>query len=611
MKLKIGDCMAFSKGRKLLAAVMLVVLASFVVPVFAWHIERPAANLEFNVHEDSAGSYDEASVGLGVEIFEYKENNGMAPFNGRDGLMIRAIATANTRKGIIYGQTVFSGLYDWVEAVTETGITGDNSGAWFTLPFPVRFYGGPGYPYKSAEYNKVWVSSNGFLSFDTASTSADPAVIPNGASPNTLLAVCWSDLDPTGGSIRVYSDYSIFVVLWDNVLNKRNGVRQTFEVIIEDFQVPSGGRGQNRIRFLYESVTWSGDAIVGIEDQEGYKGTMPAPSWPQSGQGVMFYALKEAPEIKQITLNLQKSDTHAIVLIDQNYWSLQGHNVKLDDPLQTGSDFFESAAKGYGSLLVSSVLKYVLGVGTVGGLIISATLVTIPLAIDYVRSLSPLNIPLADIHDAYESDPLAYIKASADTISALGWPVDASVGSQVFWVFNDDNNLEHSLSITAEVKYYSYITNTEHTLSVATPVTLTVSPESEFRQVHIPVTISGSVGVDDTQDSLWYFLGGYNFWHKISLTPYSAGDMSLTLYDYDIYSGSTRFLAASDNPPGQAESITEGPFLGAYTYRLVKVTYKSGPNIPYNLHIYTEPYSGGGGGGGGGGGWPPPRECMW
>jgi hypothetical protein len=69
----------------------------------------------------------------------------------------------------------------------------------------------------------------------------------------------------------------MFVVLWDNVLNKRNGYRQTFEVIIEDFMVPSGGRGQNRIKFLYESVTWSSDAIVGIEDQEGEKGTMPSP----------------------------------------------------------------------------------------------------------------------------------------------------------------------------------------------------------------------------------------------------------------------------------------------------------------------------------------------
>lgn len=560
-----------------------------IVPAFAWETERPSAYFAINSREDNAGTNDEASVGLGVHVQEYKEN---WYDDWRDGVTLRVIATANTRKAITYGQTVFSGLIDWVEATALTGITGDNSGVWLTLPFPVRFYGGPGYPYESAEYRSVWVSSNGFLSFDSDSTSYDPKPIPDESMPNTLLAVYWSDLDPTGGSIKYYSDSTIFVVLWDNVLNKRNGYRQTFEVIIEDLMVPGGGRGQNRIKFLYESVTWSSDAIVGIEDQEGYKGTMPNP-FPQSGEGVMFTTLREAPEIKRITIKLQKSDSSAVIDIDTNTgpanMAPKGHNIVLLGEEPDPEGLLERAVTGYGSLLVSSVLKELLGVGFVGGLIIGGILVTIPLALDYARSLSPANVPPADIVDAYESDNLAYIRASADTASSWGWPVDASVGIQVYWVFNDHNTLDHSLTITAELEYYSYDSFNEVTL-VSNTVTLSFMHEVEPKSVSIPVNITGSLGVDDQED-IYTFTIYVSTDPPIHVTMNPAPDADFDLEVLD----SNGVVVGSSKNRGVGLTETIDYFVSETSTWYVKVLYYPGSNNGlYSLQI-TDPAGGGGG----------------
>ena len=69
----------------------------------AYKIDRPSRTIEgIEERDENLTATDEAAVGIGVEIHSYREDSTDPPYNGNDGLMIRAIATANTRKAISY-----------------------------------------------------------------------------------------------------------------------------------------------------------------------------------------------------------------------------------------------------------------------------------------------------------------------------------------------------------------------------------------------------------------------------------------------------------------------------------------------------------------------------
>ncbi len=420
-----------------------------------WSIYRPSSDtppLEQRVQ--NATTDEEASVGIGVDILRYFENAPDPPYEDKDGVRFRVVATANTRKGINYQSSLGVGLMDWIEANTPIpGMDppGDDDRAWVELPFPVRFYGGPGAQGRSAEYSGVWVSSNGFLSFDSDSTGPNPTAIPDPSEPNTLLAVYWSDLDPSAGTIKYYADVNYFVVTWRNVLDKFNRQPQTFEVIISNTRVPSK-RGQNEIEFLYESVAWSTSARAGIEDQEGYKGAVPLGA-PESGQNVHFIAPLEAPEIKKITIKLQKSDSYAEIYPSVDYYSLKGYNVEYTSPDPDPDGYFENALWGYVTLLVTTFIGTL---DPVSGFLLEAALVTVELAPDLARALYPADE--LDYKPAGQSDDVAYVKASAAYAGSWMWPVDAILGDLIEWVFTDNNDRDHSVTVTAELEYYSYQT---------------------------------------------------------------------------------------------------------------------------------------------------------
>ena len=440
----------------------------------AWSICRPSSYQPINQRVQSATTDDEASVGIGVHIVQYFENTTEDPYGnepwGRDGVTLKVAATANTRKGINYQSSWGAGLTDWIEA--DTPIPGmdppeDNDGAWVELPFTVRFYGGPGGQGRSAHYDRVWISSNGFLSFSSNSTGPNPTAIPDPSEPNTILAVYWSDLDPSGGTIKYYGGYNFFAVTWRNVLDKNNGQRQTFEVIIFYTQVPST-RGQNKIEFLYESISWSANARAGIEDQEGYKGAL-LPGAPQDGTSVQFMATREAPEIKEITIKLQKSDSYAEIYPTVNYYSLKGYNVEYTSSDPDTDSLFLQAIWGYGTLLATT---YVGLLNPAAGFILGATLVTVSLASSLAGTLYPAQFDGDSYEPAGVTDDVAYVNADAAPAGTWGWPVDALLGDQIEWVFMDDNDRDHSVTVTAELKYYSY--EVDDFVTITTSVDLSV-----------------------------------------------------------------------------------------------------------------------------------------
>lgn len=261
----------------LLLAILLLMIPKLVIAQEeeepAWEIERPWNTQEgINGFIENSYSNGEASVGLGVHVDACREEATSPPFNGSDGVELRIAASANTREAIDYGFYTMQTPFDpWFSPPFENVLNlGDDDGAWVNLPLsmPVAFYSGPG-----SLYTKVWVCSNGFLSFDGNSTSNDPKAGPD--LPNAFIAPYWSDLDPTvEGAVISYRNNSIlgnFVVSWYNVLDKNNSMRQSFEVVIQP-RSEFYPRIQNIFAFQYRSVSWSSEAMIGLEDQRGNRG---------------------------------------------------------------------------------------------------------------------------------------------------------------------------------------------------------------------------------------------------------------------------------------------------------------------------------------------------
>jgi hypothetical protein len=152
---------------------------------------------------------------------------------------------------------------------------------------PTFYYGGE-------PYSQIGVVSNGYLVVG-GGNSGDlvftPQHFPNAARPNNVLAMVWSDLDPThapttGGTpgkvlINVLTDGSRdwIIVDWENVKNFGNNTTHTFEAWL---QVDGGGAGtgpsSEDITYTYSSTanaaTGDGDSGVnwGAENRDGSSG---------------------------------------------------------------------------------------------------------------------------------------------------------------------------------------------------------------------------------------------------------------------------------------------------------------------------------------------------
>lgn len=136
--------------KKRLSLILTALLLSSIIPTaFAWEIDRPSTSLSFfKERAENATTNDEASVGLGVQVATYLEND--ADYD--DGMNLRISATANTRKGIDY--CVFNAQYSWVDIGEPDGeleLYDDIEEIHLPLYETICFYGGP----RSGEYSKI------------------------------------------------------------------------------------------------------------------------------------------------------------------------------------------------------------------------------------------------------------------------------------------------------------------------------------------------------------------------------------------------------------------------------------------------------------------------
>ncbi|MEJ5308968.1 MAG: carboxypeptidase regulatory-like domain-containing protein [Anaerolineae bacterium] len=154
---------------------------------------------------------------------------------------------------------------------------GDNDYAEVNIGFNFKFYGTSAIT--PNHYSKLFVGSNGFLSFGAGSTDLSPdPVLPNPTLPNNLIAAAWDDLVP--GTVYVQSfaqcPYNpaattvdaCFIVQYTDFTHKDGTPAGTWEVIL--FRTGS-------ILMQYAEVN-APDATTGIEGPLGLDGLTYGPT---------------------------------------------------------------------------------------------------------------------------------------------------------------------------------------------------------------------------------------------------------------------------------------------------------------------------------------------
>jgi hypothetical protein len=148
--------------------------------------------------------------------------------------------------------------YAWIDATSGGTIVAgaDDAYQYVELPFSFEFYG--------EEYDGLYVSSNGYVSFGAGYFEYENGCIPSTVAPNNAIYAFWDDLYPTGGgngSVYVKQvDASTFVIEWHGVVHIGGSYPETFEIVLRD---------DDSITLQYQSVSSAGSATVGVENASG------------------------------------------------------------------------------------------------------------------------------------------------------------------------------------------------------------------------------------------------------------------------------------------------------------------------------------------------------
>ncbi len=541
-----------------------------------WTAERPRDTFTINQRFDNNNSDGRASVGLGVHIGEFLQS-GTTCSSSADCFQTYIVATANTRKGITYDlveSPTWPACYQWLDVTNVLSIPADDGygviNASQFLPYVsyVRLYGGP----LSANYQLIYISRNGFLTFDSGhSDPTYPYAIPDVRGPNGFIAPFWKDLKP-GGEIRYGVATrncdtgggwtpNILVISWIDVPDA-SGELQTFQVLI------NGGQDMDssRIYFQYKSVTTSIRTVIGIEDQEGFKGTGYDYHRMVNQKVLLFRAKDNAlsldpgfASIESLNIKIAKNgDANSYVnLVDDDAYR-RGFNVVLKSP---EPDYTHKFATALG--LNAGGVALPLMLGGKAGLIVSLIFVTAELILTASEKFSPAQ-PYELVDDDAGIRDVSNFKAQTPTLDPYGLvkPVDAMLGILLIWSLTDPNTQDsHSLAVTAELTYqrrdgsgFTY----GNPITIATSQTISVNSDHNGDMANAAPILTGTsqdlyLGPSDTLDYYsFYTVSGPGQRISVTLTPPATANFDLYLYN----PSGVLMASSTSGGTGGTESLT-------------------------------------------------------
>jgi len=146
--------------------------------------------------------------------------------------------------------------------VTSVTLTDDDVSAALPVGFNFYFYGNL--------YTQFYISSNGFIGFDNTGMGAyEPQTLPSLTSPNNIIALAWTDLNPeTGGTITYETTgtapFRKLIVSYNSIRRYGSVNAISGRIVLNEFS--------NTIQIFSNSIS-SGISTMGIENATGTLGT--------------------------------------------------------------------------------------------------------------------------------------------------------------------------------------------------------------------------------------------------------------------------------------------------------------------------------------------------
>ncbi|HSF79594.1 MAG TPA: nidogen-like domain-containing protein [Anaerolineales bacterium] len=144
-----------------------------------------------------------------------------------------------------------------------------------------------GFAFKFYEntYQQLSIGTNGFVTFETGSSSFSNQFLPLDTDPNNMIAPFWDDLHLSVGHVYYWLDNASprrFVIEWHQVVKFGSTDLLTFEIILYE---------NGNILFQYQDLNGDvANATVGIEDRDGVNGLLYLYNSPglTPGEAVLF-----------------------------------------------------------------------------------------------------------------------------------------------------------------------------------------------------------------------------------------------------------------------------------------------------------------------------------
>ncbi|MHC5081072.1 MAG: hypothetical protein ACYTHN_18840, partial [Planctomycetota bacterium] len=210
------------------------------------------------------GQYTQTTFAKGMTSIR----NGTVLWQGNNITTYVAGTTTN-------GYVLFGGGYTNIWGTA--GAPHDDVSQLVPIGFPFQFYGNV--------YGEVYVSTNGFITFTNAGTTASAnTALPNAGTPNNLIAVFWDDIviQPNQGIFGDSVGYRVTGAAPNRVFSVRyRGVSRAGNTASEIYGSIDLHEGTNIIELLYyrNFTNWGGmNATAGIENSGGTAGFQVAGS---------------------------------------------------------------------------------------------------------------------------------------------------------------------------------------------------------------------------------------------------------------------------------------------------------------------------------------------
>jgi hypothetical protein len=235
---------------------------SLISNLFTGEVDTHTVTISNNGASDL--HYQVSQRTVGVTAPDHMEQAAPAPQKGEKDM--------RTGSPVLMGQGQDSGDYgyawidsnepagptfDWIDiSATGTSVSlSDDSYQTVALPFDFEFY--------REIKNELHISSNGFVSFSPAGASSfSTTSLPSPGTPNDLIALMWTDMNPSsGGNIYYLSEATRFIVQYDDVPLFGVGGGYTFQVILYD-------NGDIKIQYLSLNTPIA-SYVTGIENSSG------------------------------------------------------------------------------------------------------------------------------------------------------------------------------------------------------------------------------------------------------------------------------------------------------------------------------------------------------